>query len=262
MNINNLGLLNTLSSIINDEEDSSDKAISKYLLTNLNQMDLLTINEIVDEAYVSHSSVRRFCNRLGYKNFSELKNSFSDIVFPSNLHLRKFDPVHLYRENITAELTNIINGINQMNDDQMIQNIVDSIHNHAEVSLMSANNTTSNLLKFQQELFYANKIVRIVNNNYEDRNLSEVLNQSDLTIIVSISGVFAEGINQVIQNNTIKKILVTANRNPDFKAFYDEIYYLSENDIRSDALGLLGKYGTTYFFDLISEHYIYKYKSI
>ena len=162
MNINNLGLLNTLSSIINDEEDSSDKAISKYLLTNLNQMDLLTINEIVDEAYVSHSSVRRFCNILGYKNFSELKNSFSDIVFPSNLHLRKFDPVHLYRENITAELTNIINGINQMNDDQMIQNIVDSIHNHAEVSLMSANNTTSNLLKFQQELFYANKIVRIV----------------------------------------------------------------------------------------------------
>src|SRR5690625_6655574 len=80
MNINNLGLLNMLAAVINESEESSDKAIADYLLRNLDSIDNLTINEIVDKTFVSHSSVRRFSNRLGYQKFSELKSTFSDIV--------------------------------------------------------------------------------------------------------------------------------------------------------------------------------------
>lgn len=64
-----------LGAIINEEEDSSDKAISEYLLQHLETIESLTINEIVDQAFVSHSSLRRFCNKLGYKNFSEFRLS-------------------------------------------------------------------------------------------------------------------------------------------------------------------------------------------
>ncbi|NBJ70703.1 MULTISPECIES: MurR/RpiR family transcriptional regulator [Clostridia] len=260
MNINNLGLLNILGEIINEEEESSDKAISEFLLYNIDNIRYVTINNIVDQAFVSHSSVRRFCNNLGYQNFSELKSSFSDIVFPSNLHLRKFEPVEKYRVNIVNELENIIVGINHVITDDTIKYLTHLINQYENIALLSANNTSSNLLKFQQELFYANKIIRIVNNNFDNEFLNEVSKRSSLIFVVSVSGVFAKEIYNIMDHTKGKKVLITANRDEEFIKPYNEIIYLSKKDIKSDAFGLFGKYGITYLFDLISEHYIYEYK--
>lgn len=261
MNINNLGILNILGTIINDGEESSEKAISEYLLYNLDNIDNLTINEIVDQAFVSHSSVRRFCNELGYKNFTELRSSFTAIAFPSNLHLRQFEPVEEYRKNIMTELVNMISEMNLIVNNIMIEYLVDLIYDYKEITLISANNTTSNLLKFQQELFYANKIVRVVNNNYNNDFLNEVSKQSNLIFVVSVSGVFAKEMASIMESIDGRKILITANRDENFLKPYDEVIYLSKKDIKSDSLGLFAKYGITYLFDLISEQYIYKYKN-
>lgn len=261
MNINNLGLLNALGAIINEEEDSSDKAISEYLLQHLETIDSLTINEIVDQAFVSHSSIRRFCNKLGYKNFSELKDSFTDIAFPSNLHLREFESLGKYREELKLEITNMMTDMNQMVDNQTIEYVVDLIYKHKEIFFISANNTTSNLLKFQQELFYVNKIIRVVNSNYNNDFINKISKPESLIFVVSVSGVFAEQVYNIMDEIKGQKILITANRNEEFTNPYHEVIYLSEKDVNSDSLGALGKYGITYLFDLISEHYIYKYRS-
>ena len=259
MNVNNLGVLNTLAIVIN-EEDNGNKAVAEYILENLDNIENLTINEIVDRAFVSHSSVRRFCNKLGYLNFSELKISFSDIAFPSSLHLRNFETVDNYRKNINTELEKMIKEINQAVSDETIKYLVREIYKYEHVSLLCPNNTSSELLKFQQELFYANKIVKVVDSNFDDYYLKEAWEDSSLIIVVSISGVFAQEFLHIISNIEGRKILITANQSNDFIYPYDEIIYLSEKDMKSDPLGVFGKYGITYLFDLIAGHYIYNYK--
>lgn len=260
MNINNLGLLNMFSTIINGDEHDSDYAITNYILNNIDNLSAISINEVVEEAFVSRSSVRRFCNRLGYNNFSELKNSLTDIIFPSNIHLREFEDIKSYRKELIEGLSNMIRDVNRMVTDNIIEYLVEKINKYEDILLISANNTSSNLVKFQQELFYAKKVVRLINNNFDSKFLKKVSRQSSLIFVVSVSGVFANAINDSISEMPGKKILISASRDEKLIESYDQVIYISKNDVREDNYGLLGKYGMTYFFDLISEEYIYKYK--
>lgn len=257
MTIHNLGLLNTLGAIINEGETNSDYAFTNYILKNINRINNVTVNEIVDNAYTSRSSIRRSCNKLGYNNFSEFKSKLTGIIFPSNIHLRTFKNAPDYRNELNIGLEEMISDINNVVTDEYIEYLVDLIHESDEIVFLSANNTSSNLIKFQQELFYAEKIVRLLNTNFNFKK--ENFGESYLIFVVSISGVFSLSVDKMLQKMSGKRILITANRTQEIVSSYDEVIYLSQKDISEDEIGLLGKYGITYLFDLISQYYIYKY---
>lgn len=259
MSIQNMGLLNTLGAIINDGETNSDYAFAKYVLNNVERIQEITVNEIVDNAFVSRSSIRRFCNKLGYSNFSEFKNKLNVLIFPSNLHLRTFKNVSDYRAELDSGLINMVQDINKAITDDIIEYLVELIHHHDDVIFLTANNTSSNLIKFQQELFYTGKVVRLLNLN--DQIRTEDSKEEPLIFVVSISGVFSDSVDEILQKMKGKKILVTANQTQAIVSSYDEVIYLSEKDIAQDKIGLLGKYGITYLFDLISQYYIYTHEN-
>src|SRR5699024_8208269 len=160
INNNKICLKNTLDSINNEKEINSYYAFTNYILNNINRINDITVNEIIDNAYISRSSIRRFCNKLGYNNFSEFKSKLTGIIFPSNIHLRTFKNSLDYRNELNIGLKEMINDINNVVTDEYIEYLVDLIHESDEIVFLSANNTSSNLIKFQQELFYAEKIVR------------------------------------------------------------------------------------------------------
>lgn len=260
MNINNLGLLNSLAAIINEGVYDSDYSTTEYILHNIDNIQNITVNMIMDEAYVSRSAIRRFCNRLGYENFSVLKHSLSDIIFPSNIHLREFENIGSFRKKVTRELSKMVIEMNDIITDDIIDSLAGLINEHEGVSMISANNISANLLKFQQELFYAKKIVKIVDNYFNRDEMNVSSRETNLIMVVSVSGIFAEAINKIIHEIDGKKILITGSHSEEYKKEYDQIIYISKNDISDDKMGLYGKYGITYFFDLLSEHYIFSYK--
>lgn len=77
--------------------------------------------------------------------------------------------------------------------------------------------------------------------------------------MVSISGVFSSAVEETVKAMKGNKNLITANRNEYLSRSYDQVVYMSNNDIEEDEIGLLGKYGITYLFDLISQSYIFEY---
>lgn len=258
MNANILGILNLMSHIINEEHDTSDYVITQYILTHLKELDDISINDLVDTVHVSRSSVRRYALRLGYENFSEFKSSFSDIAFPSNIHLRDFYGFDEYKSLLDQQLADLLSDNSRLLSKEVIDNFCDEIRNHNRVYFVCANNTASTMDKFQQELMYAHKLVEVVSSKFHEGINLRYEEDSNLFVVVSISGVFSTSIDQQMKAQKGKKILITVNRSEVFKETYDEILYLSENDVVEDKLGLLGKYGVTYFFDLVSQHYIYK----
>lgn len=260
MNVRNLGLLNVLATILNGDESTSEYAITEYLIENIDDICSVTINDIINNAHVSRSSVRRYCNLVGYDNFSDFKDSFSIISFPSNIHLRKFSGVEKYQENLNNGLVQMFNEINEVVDKNIISDISFKMKNHKEVLIFSANNTSSNLLKFQQELLYVKKIVKLIDLNLYYDDIEKLSSEETLILVVSVSGLYAEAILGELETLKGNKILITANRSKKISSFFDEVIYLSQRDVRNDSFGLLGKYGVTYFFDLISENYIFHNK--
>lgn len=261
MNVNNLGLLNSLANIINEKIYDNDYFISEYILNHIDNIDTVSVNKMIEEVHVSRSAIRRFCKRLGYENFTVLKSSLSDIIFPSNIHLRKFESTDSYKNNLTNELFYIIKEMSDIITIDIIDSLSDLIHVYNNVSIVSSNNTSTNLMKFQQELFYAKKIVQLITNDFNNNKEGISGKESKLIIVVSISGVFSKAVRDRIHDVDGKKILITAHHSKEDQDVFEDIIYLSKKNINNDEFGLYGKYGITYFFDLLSENYIFKYKN-
>ncbi|WP_440895078.1 MurR/RpiR family transcriptional regulator [Amphibacillus sp. Q70] len=263
MNINNLGILNKLSTYINSSpRGSNEYSISSYLIVNIDRIPEITVNEVVDECFVSISAVRRFCKELDYDNFSNLKKSLTDIIYPSNIHKRSFPNVKVYRQLLNEQIIDKVSMMNETINDETIVKICDLIHYYNDVYFLCANNTASNLTRFQQELYYTNKIIHIISSGFENE-ISNFMQNSDesLIIVVSVSGVFSNAIYDVIREKTDSyKVLITSNQEGSYHHIYNSIVYLTEESTNDDIYGVLSKYGITFLFDLISEQYIYKYR--
>lgn len=260
-NINNLGLLNSLSLIINAGEHDSNYAIASYIIHNIERIHELSINELVDETFTSRSAIRRFSERLGYDNYSEMKASINRLIFPSDLRHRKPLDLKNHRDKIKDTVVDLIDDINSMWPNETVNEFVELLHNNKNILLVCANNTSGDLIRFQQELIFANKIIEIISGSYTNNELLNNTNQNYLIITVSASGKFAEIADYWIKSLSGYKILITANRNPILRENYDKLFYLSKGSFSQDKLGMYGKYGITYLFDLISNYYLYRFKN-
>ena len=73
MDLNNFGIMNSLMTIIDSQANDNDKAIARYIVSNARRIDSIGVQELANKAFVSRSAVRRFCNKLGYSSWNDLK---------------------------------------------------------------------------------------------------------------------------------------------------------------------------------------------
>ncbi len=145
MSNHGFGLLNIISSIINEEHDSNDAAIARYLVSNMRKSDAISVSAITERAHVTRSAVRRFCNRLGYQSLSELKSSFSQLVFPSDFRHR--DPnlsFSEYRAELDVRMMEMYAEVEGRISDNLLDELADEIARHRNVELLCTNNVSGN----------------------------------------------------------------------------------------------------------------------
>lgn len=258
MSLNNFGLLNTLYSIVNNGEQDNDYAVASFILKNIHRVQEISINEMVDHSFTTRSAVRRFCQRIGYDNFSEFKQSVSQIIFPSNLTYRNFSTISDYRKSRYHDIQAMLNDINTVFTDKQVGELASFIEQYERVILVCANNSSGDLIRFQQELLFANKIVYVVSDIYTANNSLSTVDEETLIILVSTSGTFALEANHWIQTFPAYKILITGNTSKHFNETYQKIYFISQQHIENDYSGIYGKYGMTYLFDLVAEYYLFQ----
>lgn len=262
MNNHGFGLLNIISSIINEERDGNDVAIARYLISNLRNSEAINVSAITERAHVTRSAVRRFCNRLGYQSLSELKRSFSQLVFPSDFRHR--DPnlsFNEYRAELDIRMMEMYAEVEGRISDSLLDELANEIAQHHNVELLCTNNVSGNLTRFQQEMFFAGKIVRLNTQDNGKPPMRVETYHDSLIIVVSVSGMFARELDERMWTRTAKKVLITAFSSKDTASRFDRAYYLSDRGNGIDELGVYSKYAITYLFDLLSSRYITQYKS-
>lgn len=259
MNINRLSLLNSLFSVINENNrDDSNYVLAHYFLQNYHKLSELNIYDVAADCFVSRSSVRRFCKSIGYENFLELKKAFSEYDDQYEFYM-----IHSNRENYREKLTNEINYMieeldRRMNIDE-VEKIVDRIHYSRYVVFLTSDTSTAVIKEFQQSMIFHGKIIELISDAYTDKTLIGTLNREDVLFTISSTGTFAKASLDYISQCDAYKTLVTVNRDKSFNQFYDKVYHLSAKDRANEGRGVYGKYGINYMFDVIYSAYVRKY---
>lgn len=261
MQINRLDLVYSLFSIVNQNKtDDPDYVLAKYFLEHYTELSKLNIHEVAADCYVSRSSVRRFCQQIGYDNFKDLKDEFREFDYQYNYFMKLTDRDN-YREWLAGELAKMVNELNQRMDTSEVDRIVERIHDSENVVFLSSYSSILFLMEFQRPLILSGKLVRVMTDTNMDIDFLLSLGENDYVMTVSATGNFARAVMPVITQIQAYKALMTTARISELETPYDRVYHLSANDY-SNVKSIYSKYGMEYVFDNLYSTYVRRYGTI
>ena len=258
-------ILTSLLSIMNQNDESNvDCVLAKYLLEHLDEIPRLSIYDLADACYVSRSSIHRFVRSCGYESFREFKKASVD----TDMHRRRFIqytdftdyPVHLKYQTMQ-----MMEDVTRIADSEEMSRTIEAIHDSKEVVFLVADDSSSPVRVFQQQMTAVNKIVRVLTSSNTNLSMIDSLTDRDLLVVCSISGNFAIMINDDVRELATKKILLTTNRTTLFSSSYDTIFYLSSYRFSASSnlvasQNIYTAYSLSYFLDLLFHFYYEKYQ--
>jgi hypothetical protein len=259
MRINRLSLLHSLFSVLNDyPPDDSNAVLALYFLEHYRELSDLNIFDVAADCFVSRSSVRRFCQSIGYENFIDLKTEFRQYD-DQYAHFMQHTQQDNYRESLTKEINAMIAELDQRMNSAETEKIADRIFNSRYVVFLTSDTSTSVIKAFQQAMVLHGKIIYLISDSYTENTLLSKLDQRDYLIVLSATGVFAKACEEFIKPVNAFKTLVTVNRDPGFKTQFDKVYHLSAVDKSQNGNLVYGTYGMTYMWDIVYATYVNKY---
>ena len=258
-------ILTSLLSIMNQNDESNvDCVLAKYLLEHLDEIPRLSIYDLADACYVSRSSIHRFVRSCGYESFREFKKASVD----ADMHRRRFIqytdftdyPVHLKYQTMQ-----MMEDVTRIADSEEMSRTIEAIHDSKKVVFLVADDSSSPVRVFQQQMTAVNKIVCVLTSSNTNLSMIDSLTDRDLLVVCSISGNFAIMINDDVRDLATKKILLTTNRTTLFSSSYDTIFYLSSYRFSASSnlvasQNIYTAYSLSYFLDLLFHFYYEKYQ--
>lgn len=257
-----LNLINDLCNIINNEEPSAiDTVLACYFLENYSKIGEQNAYDIADACLVSRSSIHRFCHRLGYQSFKDMKIDFKNNASQYDyfvLRAKKDDFSHQYQ----MEIIKMVADLDELLTPDLLNELVIRIFHSKEVILISSYSEKHQLQKFQRALVLCGKVVHVYIDHFDQDSTKlsflKKLNANSLTIVISAKGMYARQMDHVIKTIPTYKCLVTTSKRTEFNDTYDKIFYLSKDDY-TDLRTIHSEYGVGFFFDILFSIYLKKY---
>ena len=193
----------------------NNRRIAEQLLTSPELLVSKKVNDIADACSCDPAQVIRFCQSLGFKGFSELKNHVARELIPlpigNEAKQSKRDAFEQFRADYCRSVTEAINGTLMNLDKASVLKAVQKIHDAKRIVICGAG--ASNMTA--QDLHV--KLLRMGLNSscFADQEIQKInctlLGKTDLLIVFSFSGKTDSAI-QCIQNakaNGCTVVLVT-----------------------------------------------------
>ncbi len=246
--------------IINSIENSMDifskneKIIGQYIINNPKDVEKYTITKIAELTKTSTSAVLRFCQRLGFKGYSEFRYEMiryinSDLYSDEQESKDPFLQVTQFFQNSLKEFNNL--------DRQMIINLAKEIDNAPYVFSCGIYKSGTVAHKLKYNLVDCGKPVIFINDLVTLSHSEFISNDKSLYIFFSISG-HGEEVQEYFKNNKDKlsnSYLITCNKNPKLKKYFKNTIIIPTstpvNNIHLDEHALM-----FVFVEILTNYYI------
>ena len=184
--------------------------IAKIMIDKLNEFPDVTIEEIAYLANTTPSSVTKFCKRLGYNGFSDLRVSAKspNIIFPYRYVGKQYSHVE-FIDNYLNTVNQIYHNIENYFDKNDVIDIANKMKEGKRITIISTLFGYNSFMIFSEFMIDYNKTVYEINRDCEDYLIEEAYRKSDLVFVTSLTGQWMK--EKFYQLNTIKEktVLIT-----------------------------------------------------
>ncbi len=203
--------------LFNATKTDTNYTICKTMLKCMNQFPDITIEQIAYLSNSTPSSVTKFFKKIGYTGFQDIKKqAFNNIGAPSPA------PNHFYQDTI-EEIHTFYQKLYDAYDHNQIQRIAEILMHAKKVCVISGIHgfAASNL--FEELLRPYDILVYEVNRDAEDSVIEDMIQSTDLTIVLSLTGAW------------IKDRLLSLCK-PGFLSQENNLYVLTQNKDCSNSV--------------------------
>lgn len=239
--------------------DEANWELAQYLLLHYNEIDRMKTRDLAMQCHISFSTVRRFCQSLGFDNFSDLRKAKMNNpenqyeIALDNFGRGLYGPRRLY-----DEILRNVWGVGQKMDWNRLRCLAEAMAAARSIIIFAVRPYSFVLQEFQSQSIALNKPLFILDDICTHRSIIERLLSSDLCLItVSPAGCLIPAIKDELNKIAGFKTALycpgalAREGATDCLRGYDLTFPLT---LRSDAynyLEIYGKYAVGYFFDLL-----------
>lgn len=260
---NEVDILYTLMSYVNvSSTQDMYYAIAHTILTHLEQIPDISINELADLCYTSPASISRFCKDLNCKNFAYFKHEIAMALERSKneIHMNKNELRNIDRnsqlvvDKIYKETIDSLTKVHQSIDIQEIDKICEMIHKAKKIHMIGYqfNKIISN--DFQMKMLKLGKFIYAFVERGDEIQRLDMIDKNSLVIIVTARArkQFIDPLILKIHEHQPRILLLTMNKDYQNK-YIDKIYCIdgTESDYTESSMQ-----GTINFLSLLDLIYV------
>lgn len=262
---NEVDILYTLMSYVN-VSSSQDMyyTIAHTILTHLNIIPDMSINDLADLCYTSPATLSRFCKDLNCKSFASFKHEIAIALEASKdeIHMEQDDVHHINKEpqylvdKMYNETIDSLQRVHQSIDIHKLDRICQKIYEAKKVHMIGYqfNKVISN--DFQMKMLKVGKFVYAFVERGDEIQRLDLIDKDSLVIILTVRArqQFIDPLLKKIHEHHPHILLITMNKEYQ-NDLIDDIYYIDGTESQYSASSLQGTMNILSVLNLIYVRY-------
>lgn len=220
----------------------TESILAQYVIEYKSEIEKLSIQQFAEKNFVSKSAVHRFCKKLGFNGFNELKVKVAqDIAKETNCD-KKIDVNFPFVavddfENISLKLLKLyelsLRDTYNLIDNNELNKCIKLMHNAEIIDIYTQAHNINVAENFQDKMMAIGRIVNCPKSLYEQRCTAIASNEKNhVAVILSYSGkaIFLPAIAEILKKKNVKIIWIGRYGSNSIQTLADYYLYISDKE--------------------------------
>ena len=178
-------LIYTLLAYINNSLNKDiNYHVARGLLEHIHELESFSLESAAEACHVAPSTINRFCKRIGFRNFSSMRNS---VNFPIDASLNEMNHTPLHTHELFQQLNENLAIIDEIPLEQ-IDRIATRIKKSKRIIILGFEKYQVQAMELQKKLLMLGKLSECGTNFFKQMDTLSELDEEDLIITISIQG--------------------------------------------------------------------------
>lgn len=230
----------------------SEQKVAQFILSNPDEIENYSINDLADFSNVGESTVIRFCRKVGFSGFQDFKLSIAKNQINQQNTKQKTN-IQNIQEIIFQQVVESLEETKQFINEEDLEKASNLISKAEQINLFAVGNSGNTALDFKNRLIRLGKKVEFSQDSHLQAISASVMNKNDIAIAISISGNTQDILTNIniAKESGAKVIAVTNYLNSSITNLADVSLVCSSKEFISDYGSFSAKIAQLYLLDIV-----------